>query len=124
MKSPSSGPSTRSSGRRLGRDHVYLDLPRAERRGDLEPDEARADNDRAAWPPPRRLDDRATVGQGAQVVNGRAGLAGHREPNRIGAGGEEERAELPCRSVIEGEALPARSSAVTAATHELHPRSS
>ncbi len=32
----------------IGRDHVHLDLPGPERRGDFEPDEARAQNDRAA----------------------------------------------------------------------------
>lgn len=57
----------------LGPDHVHLDPPRAERRGDLESHEARAQDDRAPRPV-RRLDDRATVGQGAQVVHGRAGL--------------------------------------------------
>ena len=70
----------------------------------------------------RRLDDRAAVGQRAQVVNGRTGLAGQREANRIGAGGEHDRAELPCRSVIEGERASGEiERGHLTAPHELHP---
>ena len=50
MKSPSSGPRTRSSGSASGRHHVHLEIARAQRCGDLEPDEARAEHDGAAWP--------------------------------------------------------------------------
>ena len=90
----------------VGGDHVHLDVSRAERRGDLEPDEARAQDDHPAGSL-RRLDDRAAVGQRAQVVNGRARLAGQREPNRIGPGGQNDRVEFPPGAVIEGEALAA-----------------
>src|SRR5439155_1508426 len=85
------------------RDHVHVDLPGAEGRRDLEPDEAGPEDHR----PPRRLgglDDRAAVLQRAKVVNRRT-VAGELEPDGLGSRCENDRAELSRRSVVQGQAL-------------------
>ena len=84
------GPCTRSSGTASGADDVHLELARAQRRRDLEADEARADHDRALALL-RRRDDGAAVGQRAQVVHVRQILAGQAEMDRLGAGREQQR---------------------------------
>ena len=72
------------------RDDVHVDAARAQRRGDLEADEARADHDRA----PRRCrprDDGAAVGERAQRVHVRQVGARQRQPHRLGAGRQQQR---------------------------------
>ena len=66
-----------------------LDVARAQRGRDLEPDEARADHDRAA----RRLgalDDRPAIGERAQRVDMRLVGARDRQADRLGAGREQQ----------------------------------
>ena len=74
---------------RLGRDHMHLDVAGAQRRGDLEADEARADHDRALGVL-RIGDDGAAVGERAQRMHMRLVGAGDRQAHRLGAGGEQQ----------------------------------
>ena len=73
---------------RLGRDDVHLEVARAQRRGHLEADEARADDD-GALRAPRPRDDRAAVGERAQRVDVRQLAARDVEPDRLGARREQ-----------------------------------
>ena len=74
---------------RFRRDDMDLDAARAQRRRDFEPDEARADDDRAARASSRR-DDGAAVGERAQRVDMRQVGAGDRQAHRLGAGREQQ----------------------------------
>src|SRR5690606_40471722 len=73
----------------LGRDDVNLEAPLQQRGGDLEADEARAD-DHGAPRSGQAIDDRAAVSQRAQHVNIRLIRAGNVEAYRLGAGREQE----------------------------------
>ena len=74
----------------LRRDDMDLDLARAQRRRDLEADEARADHHDARARAFGACDDRAAVGQRAQGVDVRLVGAGNRQPHRLGAGRQQQ----------------------------------
>ena len=75
----------------VGRDHVHLHFPGAQRGRHLEPDEARAEHHRPAALAGSGHDPTA-VGQRAQIVHGRhSTLEGRVEPYRRRAGGQEQR---------------------------------
>ena len=74
---------------RLGRNDMDLDLAGAQRRRDLEPDEARADHDRALG----ILgigDDGAGIVERTQDMDMPLAGAGNRQPHRLGAGREQQ----------------------------------
>ena len=73
----------------LRRHDMDLDIARAQRRRDLEPDEAGTDHDRAARAV-RRLDDRPAIGERAQRVDVRLVGARDRQPHRLGAGRQQQ----------------------------------
>ena len=73
----------------LGRDHMHLELARAQRGRDFEADEARADHHRA-FGAVGGLDDRAAVGERAQRVHMRQVRARNGEPHRLGAGRKQQ----------------------------------
>ena len=103
---PSSGPSTRSSGRASGAT-TCTSSPRARSDGGhLEADEARADDHRALRLPRARAMMAAAVGERAQVVHVRQLRARDRQPDRLGAGGEQQRAVA--RAARRPRASPAR----------------
>src|SRR5581483_10048547 len=72
-------------GARARSDDVHFDASVTQRGGDLEPDEARPEHDRAASCL-GGLDDPTAVGKGAKVMDGWTGLTGNREPQRLGTG--------------------------------------
>jgi hypothetical protein len=80
---------------------VDVESARAQRRSDLESDEARADDERALRAG-RLGDDRAAVGERAQIESLVARRAGDVESNRLGAGREQQRVVVdrrrPCRA--------------------------
>ena len=72
------------------RDHMHVDIARAQRCRHLEADEARADHHRSLRS--QRLGDQgAAVGERAQIVHMSESRPGHVEPHRLGAGGEQQR---------------------------------
>jgi hypothetical protein len=71
-------------------DDVYGHVPRAKRRGHLEPDEARADHN-SPLRDQRFGDQRTTVGEGTQIVDVRETRARHIEMHGLGARGEQQR---------------------------------
>ena len=96
--------------------HGHLELAGAQRRRDLEADEAAAQHHGA-----RRTtldgtraqlldlgDDGPAVGQGAQVAHVGQVAARQLETHRLGTGGEEQRAPGKRRAAIEGDSAPAR----------------
>ena len=93
--------------RLLGGDHGDLDAARAQRGRRLERDEAGAHHDRAPRPWDLR-DDRPAVGEGAQRVD--VGLLGarDRQPDRLGARGQQQRLPLDRRPVAQRRDAPAR----------------
>jgi hypothetical protein len=78
----------RSSGTVSGAYDVHVDAARAQRRRDLEADEARTD-DRDALCGRGFCDQCPAVREGAQVVDLRIGRAGNRQVHRVGAGREQ-----------------------------------
>ena len=91
----------------LRRHHMHLDLARAQRGGDLQPDEARADHHRALGLL-RLRDDGAAVGERAQRVHVRQIGARERQLHRLGAGRQQQRVEGQRRAVAERQLLGAR----------------
>src|SRR6516162_11702323 len=85
---------------RFGCHDMYREPPLAQRRRDLEPDEARADDDRPARGR-RRGDKCPAVGERSQMMDMRKIAAGNIEPDRRGAGGEEQRAVMMPAAVSE-----------------------
>ena len=76
---------------RLGRDDVHRQAAGPQRGGHFQADEAGADHD--ALPGGRGVgDQRPAVGQRAQDVDMRQVGAGNAEPDRIGSGGDQQRA--------------------------------
>ncbi len=88
-KSPSSRPEHALHRPLLQADDMNLDIPGAQRRRGLEPDEARADHDRAARAVGRG-DDRAAVGQRAQHMDMRLVGARDRQAHRLRAGRQQQ----------------------------------
>jgi hypothetical protein len=84
----------------LGRDDVHLEPARAQRRGDLEPDEAPPDDDRTMRVP-CGVDDLPAVGVGSQVVHAALPRDWSRQPHRLGAGREQQSAKLERAAVVE-----------------------
>ena len=72
----------------LGRDHVNVDPARTQRRRHFQADEARA-RDHDMLGVLRALDNRAAVGERAQIHHLIAGGAWNRQPHGIRAGGED-----------------------------------
>jgi hypothetical protein len=96
---------------------VHGEAPLAQRGGDLETDEARADHQRALGGR-RSGDDRAAVGEGAQVVDPRIVRTGYLEAHGIGAGGNQERSELEGTTVSQKDALPRHVERLDRGIHE------
>ncbi len=93
----------------LAPDDAHLEPARPERCRSLEPDEARAHDDRALHALRRGArDDGAAVRERAEREDVRGIAPRHREPDRIRAGGEEQRAVLAARPVGEAEPAGAR----------------
>ena len=76
----------------LRRDDVHVELAGAERRGDFQADEARADDDHGCGGRGPR-DDRPAVAEAAEVVHLRLRGARNVDLHRIGAGGNQQRIE-------------------------------
>ena len=80
-------------GTRLRRYDVNLQAARAQRGSHFQPNETSADHQAATHRSGMR-DDRVAVGQGAQHMHMRQGAAGDIEPDRLGAGGEQQRSVI------------------------------
>ena len=76
----------------IGSDHLYLDTPSPEGGGDLQADEARAQDDRR-FGAVSALDDGAAVGERPQREHVRLVHTGYREPHGLGPGRDEEAVE-------------------------------
>src|SRR5262245_56205229 len=82
------------------RHHVHCDAAHAERRRDFEPDEACTDH-HSMFPALREVDDGTAVGKRSEVVHLRRLMTGNGKPHGIGAGGNQQAAELAPGSVVE-----------------------
>jgi hypothetical protein len=89
---------------RLRRDDVNFDAASAERRGDFEPDEARAHHD-CTLRILAALDDRAAVGERSENAHVRQICAGDRKADGIGARRDEERIPSEIAPVLQKHAL-------------------
>ncbi len=88
---------------RLGRDDMNLDLAMPQSGGRFEPDEARADNDGAA-PFPGASDQIAAVGERAQRPHMRQFGTRHLQPDRLGAGRQQQLVETERLAVTQHDA--------------------
>ena len=99
---PSSAPITFTSGSRFGCDDMHLEPARAERGGDLEPDEARAHDECAlVLSCVRARGNRPAVREPPEIVHGNRRRAGERQPHGFGARGEQQRVERVRRAALQ-----------------------
>src|SRR2546426_2505179 len=84
---------------------MHFDVPGAERRGHLEPDEARSQH-HGPLCTRARLDDGPAVLKRAEIVDSRPLVADQRKPHRLCAGRQDDRAKVTRRAVVQRDALP------------------
>ena len=80
--------------------HVHRDAASAERRRDLEADEACADHD-GVFRAEREVDDGTAVGKRSEITHLCGVMTRNGQPHGIGTGGNQQTAELAPSSVLE-----------------------